>query len=127
MDIKRSGLQPSGKGQAEYFTDTVRICSLFQAKDPARVVGGLFVPLLRLKAFYAAACCRLNGLILSNSIPYLDPFYEKQYTTLMIMIHNYLLELVVVDWNSECKGGALITVSVILCPYLAAMSLYNAF
>jgi hypothetical protein len=64
MDIKRSRLQPSGKGQAEYFTGTVRIYPLFQAKDPARVVGAFSVPLLRLKAFYAAARCRLNGLII---------------------------------------------------------------
>jgi quercetin dioxygenase-like cupin family protein len=39
MDIKRSGSQPSGKGQAEYFTGTVRIDPLFQAKDPARTSG----------------------------------------------------------------------------------------
>ena len=39
MDIKRCGSQPSGKGPAEYFTGTVRIDPLFQAPDPARVVG----------------------------------------------------------------------------------------
>ena len=39
MDIKRSGSQPSGKGPAEYFTGTVRIDPLFEAADPARVVG----------------------------------------------------------------------------------------
>ena len=39
MDIKRSGSQPSGKGQAEYFTGAVRIDPLFQAPDPARAVG----------------------------------------------------------------------------------------
>jgi len=39
MDIKRSGAQPSGKGPAEYFTGTVRVDPLFQAPDPARVVG----------------------------------------------------------------------------------------
>jgi quercetin dioxygenase-like cupin family protein len=39
MDIKRSGSQPSGQGPAEYFTGTVRIDPLFQAPDPARVVG----------------------------------------------------------------------------------------
>ena len=39
MDIKRSGSQPSGKGPAEYFTGAVRIDPLFQAPDPARVVG----------------------------------------------------------------------------------------
>jgi len=39
MEIKRSGAQPSTKGQVEYFTGTVRIDPLFQAPDPARVVG----------------------------------------------------------------------------------------
>lgn len=39
MEIKRSGAQPSAKGQAEYFTGTVRIDPLFQAPDPARAVG----------------------------------------------------------------------------------------
>ena len=39
MDIKRAGSQPSGKGPAEYFTGTVRLDPLFQAPDPARVVG----------------------------------------------------------------------------------------
>src|ERR1700738_3504227 len=39
MDIKRSGSQPSGKGQAEYFTGAVRIDPLFEAPDPARAVG----------------------------------------------------------------------------------------
>jgi quercetin dioxygenase-like cupin family protein len=39
MDIKRAGSQPSGKGPAEYFTGSVRIDPLFQAKDPARAVG----------------------------------------------------------------------------------------
>jgi len=39
MDIKRSGSQPSGKGPAEYFTGTVRVDPLFEAADPARVVG----------------------------------------------------------------------------------------
>src|SRR6266853_3301084 len=39
MDIKRSGSQPSGKGPAEWFTGTVRVDPLFQAPDPARVVG----------------------------------------------------------------------------------------
>ena len=39
MDIKRSGSQPSGKGQAEYFTGSVRIDPLSQAPagpDPDR-------------------------------------------------------------------------------------------
>ena len=39
MEIKRSGTQPSTKGQVEYFTGTARIDPLFQAPDPARVVG----------------------------------------------------------------------------------------
>ena len=39
MDIKRSGSQPSGKGPAEYFTGTVSIDPLFEAPDPARVLG----------------------------------------------------------------------------------------
>src|SRR4029453_3130795 len=39
MEIKRSGSQPSGKGPADYFTGTVRVDPLFQAADPARVVG----------------------------------------------------------------------------------------
>ena len=39
MDIKRSGSRPSGKGQVEYFTGTVRTDPLFEAHDPARAVG----------------------------------------------------------------------------------------
>ena len=39
MDIKRNGSQPSLKGQAEYFTGTVRIDLLFDAHDPARAAG----------------------------------------------------------------------------------------
>ena len=39
MNIKRGGSQPSGKGQAEYFTGAVRIDPLFEAPDPARAVG----------------------------------------------------------------------------------------
>lgn len=39
MDIKRSGSQPSGRGPAEYFTGAVRIDPLFEASEPARVVG----------------------------------------------------------------------------------------
>lgn len=37
MDIKRSGSQPSSKGQADYFTGAVRIDPLNQAPEPARV------------------------------------------------------------------------------------------
>jgi len=39
MDIHRSGSQPSGIGPAEWFTGTVRVDPLFQAPDPARVLG----------------------------------------------------------------------------------------
>src|SRR6476620_8276739 len=39
MEIRRSGSVPSGKGPAEYFTGAVRIDRLFEAPDPARVVG----------------------------------------------------------------------------------------
>jgi hypothetical protein len=39
MELKRGGSQPSAKGPAEYFTGIVRIDPLFQAPDPARVLG----------------------------------------------------------------------------------------
>lgn len=39
MEIKRNGSRPSGKGPAEYFTGSVRIDPLFEAPDPARVLG----------------------------------------------------------------------------------------
>jgi len=39
MEIRRSGSQPSGKGPANYFTGAVRIDPLFEAPEPARVVG----------------------------------------------------------------------------------------
>lgn len=39
MEIKRIGSQPSSKGPAEYFTGTVRIDTLVEAPDPARVRG----------------------------------------------------------------------------------------
>ena len=39
MEIKRAGSQPSQKGPQEYFTGTVRIDPLFQAKDPSRALG----------------------------------------------------------------------------------------
>jgi quercetin dioxygenase-like cupin family protein len=42
MEIKRSGSQPSRKGQAQYFTGTVRIDPLFESNDPARA-GGISV------------------------------------------------------------------------------------
>jgi quercetin dioxygenase-like cupin family protein len=37
MEIRRSGVQPSNRGQAEYFTGAVRIDPLMSAPDPARV------------------------------------------------------------------------------------------
>ncbi len=37
MEIKRSGSQPSSKGQAEYFTGNVRVDPLVDAPAPARV------------------------------------------------------------------------------------------
>jgi len=39
MDIKRNGSEPSGKGPDDYFTGAVRIDPLFQAPEPARVLG----------------------------------------------------------------------------------------
>ena len=39
MEIKKSGSQPSGKGQAEYFTGVVRIDPLFETQEPARARG----------------------------------------------------------------------------------------
>src|SRR2546428_13379311 len=39
MDIKRAGSQPSSKGPADWFTGTVRVDPLFQARDPARASG----------------------------------------------------------------------------------------
>ncbi|HZR41134.1 MAG TPA: hypothetical protein VFB12_13505 [Ktedonobacteraceae bacterium] len=39
MDIKRSGSQSTGYGPGENFTGAVRIDPLFQAPEPARVVG----------------------------------------------------------------------------------------
>ena len=40
MEIKRSGSEASRKGPADWFTGTVRIDPLFQAREPARVSGG---------------------------------------------------------------------------------------
>lgn len=39
MDITRNGSRPSGRGPAAWFTGAVRIDSLFEAPDPARVRG----------------------------------------------------------------------------------------
>jgi quercetin dioxygenase-like cupin family protein len=41
MEITRSGSQPSAKGPAEWFTGTVRIDPLFQAKAPARTASNI--------------------------------------------------------------------------------------
>jgi quercetin dioxygenase-like cupin family protein len=38
MDIRRAGSQPSRSG-SQYFTGAVRIDALFEAPDPARVIG----------------------------------------------------------------------------------------
>lgn len=39
MNIKRNGSQPSGKGNADWFTGTVRVDQPFQAEEPARAGG----------------------------------------------------------------------------------------
>jgi quercetin dioxygenase-like cupin family protein len=39
MDIKKAGERPSTEGPASWFTGTVRIDSLFEAKEPARGIG----------------------------------------------------------------------------------------
>lgn len=39
MEITRAGLQPSQKGPQEYFTGSVRIDPLFQAKGPSRALA----------------------------------------------------------------------------------------
>jgi len=39
MEIKRNGSRASGKGPADYFTGSVRVDMLFDAPEPARVVG----------------------------------------------------------------------------------------
>jgi quercetin dioxygenase-like cupin family protein len=39
MEIRRNGSEPSEKGPADYFTGAVRVDRLFDAPDPARVVG----------------------------------------------------------------------------------------
>ena len=38
MEIQRCGSQPSGQGPEDYFTGTVRVDPLFQARAPGRVV-----------------------------------------------------------------------------------------
>jgi quercetin dioxygenase-like cupin family protein len=39
MEIKRSGSQPSAKPSSDWFTGTVRLDSLFSAREPARAFG----------------------------------------------------------------------------------------
>ncbi|WP_431281736.1 (R)-mandelonitrile lyase [Humitalea sp. 24SJ18S-53] len=41
MEIYRAGSRPSATGPADYFTGTVRVDPLFDAPDPARVLGAL--------------------------------------------------------------------------------------
>ena len=41
MEIRRVGLQPSGKGPSDWFTGNVRIDPLFDAPEPARAVGAV--------------------------------------------------------------------------------------
>lgn len=40
ITVTQIGSQPSAQGPAQYFTGSVRIDSLFQASEPARVGGG---------------------------------------------------------------------------------------
>jgi quercetin dioxygenase-like cupin family protein len=40
MEIKRNGTQPSTKGPADYFTGTVRVDPITQAREPSRVTAG---------------------------------------------------------------------------------------
>jgi quercetin dioxygenase-like cupin family protein len=41
MDIKRSGSQPSNKGSSDYFTGSVRIDPLTDAREPSHVSAAL--------------------------------------------------------------------------------------
>nr|WP_199175621.1 cupin domain-containing protein [Telmatospirillum siberiense] len=41
MTIVRAGSQPSITGSADYFTGSVRIDSMFQRSEPARIGGGI--------------------------------------------------------------------------------------
>jgi len=41
MEITRVGSQSSGKGPSDWFTGTVRIDSMFQRKEPARIRGAV--------------------------------------------------------------------------------------
>ena len=39
MEIRRNGVQPSNSGPPDWFTGTVRVDPLFQAREPARTSG----------------------------------------------------------------------------------------
>lgn len=41
MNITRNGSQPSTRGNADWFTGTVRLDQTFSAEEPARVAGAL--------------------------------------------------------------------------------------
>ena len=41
MEITRVGSQSSGKGPSDWFTGTVRIDSMFQREEPARIGGAI--------------------------------------------------------------------------------------
>jgi quercetin dioxygenase-like cupin family protein len=41
MEIKRTGSQPSAKGNADWFTGTVRLDQPFQAAEPATISGAV--------------------------------------------------------------------------------------
>jgi len=41
MEMKRAGTQPSTRGNADWFTGTVRLDPLFQAPAPARAAGAM--------------------------------------------------------------------------------------
>lgn len=41
MEMKRAGSQPSMRGNAEWFTGTVRLDPLFQSPAPARAAGAM--------------------------------------------------------------------------------------
>ena len=39
MEIQRCGARPSGRGPAEWFTGSVRVDPLFNAREPSRASG----------------------------------------------------------------------------------------
>jgi hypothetical protein len=52
MEIKRAASQSSNKGPADWFTGTVRIDSLFEAHEPARVRGASLLRRCALRSFF---------------------------------------------------------------------------